>query len=263
MNNKNQIVYALAAFLLIAGGIFVYNSTKKSGTVAEEQTAQTESKEMTKEDTGDVLGESKDTTDQNKTPSENPTSMANCTRNFDENKLKTAKVELANQKVELDVAGYGKLGLEFYEKDAPKAVENFLRLVNSGFYDCLTFHRISKGFVIQGGDPKGDGTGGISAFGTEFEDELNPETPSYKAGYKHGVLAMANRGPNTNSSQFFILLSDYPLDHKYTIFGKVTSGLDVVDKIGNAEIIPNPYMGGADGAPKEKIVINKASIVTK
>ena len=274
MNNKNTVVYALAALLLISGGVFLYRSSSRSTENTQEVkvSENNQQKDQASEDqNGNVLGEesNSNTTDpmQNDPTKTTTTDSAMkdtaCSRNFDENKLKTAKVNIANQTVELDIAKYGKIKVQLYDKDAPKTVENFLRLVNSGFYDCLTFHRISKGFVIQGGDPKGDGTGGQSAFGADFEDELNTSTQSYKDGYKHGVLAMANRGPNTNSSQFFILLSDYPLDHKYTIFGKVSEGLDVVDKIGQSEIIANPYMGPTDGAPKEKIVINKAVIITK
>lgn len=120
----------------------------------------------------------------------------------------------------------------FYPEDAPKTVTNFATLAKSGYYDNLTFHRVEPGFVIQGGDPKGDGSGGASIYGNTFPDELNPNTESYKAGYKEGVLAMANRGPNTNGSQFFIMLADnQTLPKNYTIFGKVTEGMDVVKKI--------------------------------
>lgn len=126
----------------------------------------------------------------------------------------------------------GTIEIEFYPKDAPKTVTNFATLAKRGYYDNLTFHRVEPGFVIQGGDPNGDGTGGYSIYGETFEDELNPETDSYKEGYKEGVLAMANRGPNTNGSQFFIMLADNDtLPKKYTIFGKVTKGMDVVKKI--------------------------------
>ncbi|MDP2926833.1 MAG: peptidylprolyl isomerase [bacterium] len=130
----------------------------------------------------------------------------------------------------------GEIKIETNDQDAPKTVENFIALVKKGFYDGLTFHRIIKGFMIQGGDPRGDGTGGP---GYQFEDELNPNTESYKAGYKKGVLAMANAGPNTNGSQFFIMLEDYPLPHNYTIFGKVISGQAVVDAIGQVPVDPS------------------------
>lgn len=124
----------------------------------------------------------------------------------------------------------GEIVVQLYAQDTPKTVTNFATLAKIGYYNNLTFHRVED-WVIQGGDPNGNGTGGTSIYGQTFEDELNPNTPSYKEGYKEGVLAMANRGPNTNGSQFFILTKDYPLDHAYTIFGKVTSGMDVVKQI--------------------------------
>lgn len=126
----------------------------------------------------------------------------------------------------------GTIELELYPKDAPKTVENFVGLAKKGYYDGVTFHRVVDGFVIQGGDPTGTGRGGTSIYGAKFEDELNPDTTSFKNGYKEGVLAMANAGPDTNGSQFFIMLDDNDtLPHAYTIFGKVTKGLDVVHKI--------------------------------
>lgn len=126
----------------------------------------------------------------------------------------------------------GDIQLELYLNDAPKTVMNFATLAKNGYYDNLTFHRVEPGFVIQGGDPSGNGTGGTSIYGAKFADELNPDTASYKAGYKEGVLAMANSGPNTNGSQFFIMLKDNEtLPKNYTIFGRVTSGDDVVKKI--------------------------------
>ena len=126
----------------------------------------------------------------------------------------------------------GDIELELYPNDAPKTVQNFATHAKKGYYNGLAFHRVEPGFVIQGGDPNGNGTGGYSIFGATFEDELNPDTQSYKAGYQEGVLAMANRGPNTNGSQFFIMLANNTtLPKAYTIFGKVTKGLDVVKKI--------------------------------
>ncbi|HTK05462.1 MAG TPA: peptidylprolyl isomerase [Candidatus Eisenbacteria bacterium] len=117
----------------------------------------------------------------------------------------------------------GVIVFELLDGEAPKTVSNFVALANSGFYDGLTFHRVVPGFVIQGGDPKGNGTGGP---GYKFEDE--PVTLDYDAG----IVAMANAGPDTNGSQFFIMLEDNPsLPKDYTIFGRVTSGLDVVRTI--------------------------------
>ena len=142
----------------------------------------------------------------------------------------TAAASTANQKTHMVTieTNYGKIVFETYDSDAPNTVKNFVTLAGKGFYNNLTFHRVIPGFMIQGGDPKGDGTGGP---GYQFADELNPATASYKAGYKKGVVAMANAGPNTNGSQFFIMTADYPLPNSYTIFGKVVSGQDVVDKI--------------------------------
>ncbi len=125
----------------------------------------------------------------------------------------------------------GDIEIELYPQDSPKTVMNFATLSKREYYNNLTFHRVEPGFVIQGGDPNGNGTGGTSIYGAKFEDELNPNTPSYKEGYEEGVVAMANSGPNTNGSQFFIMLADNPLPHSYTIFGKVTKGMDVVKSI--------------------------------
>ena len=145
---------------------------------------------------------------------------------------------------------YGEIQFATYDADAPKTVENFLKLAGQGFYNNLTFHRVVKGFVIQGGDPAGNGTGGP---GYTFEDELNPETPSYKEGYVKGVVAMANAGPNTNGSQFFILLENYPLPRNYTIFGKVVRGQDVVDAIGQVAV-------GANDQPVSPVVIQQVVV---
>lgn len=122
----------------------------------------------------------------------------------------------------------GEIKFKTYDTDAPKTVENFITLANKGFYNGVIFHRVIDGFMIQGGDPTGTGRGGP---GYQFADELNPNTESYKAGYQKGVVAMANAGPNTNGSQFFIMVADYPLPNAYTIFGKVVSGQEVADKI--------------------------------
>ncbi|MBI2550957.1 peptidylprolyl isomerase [Candidatus Uhrbacteria bacterium] len=117
----------------------------------------------------------------------------------------------------------GDIVFELFPDTAPKTVSNFVYLTKEGYYDGLTFHRREEGFVIQGGDPRGNGTGGP---GYKFEDEL---TDSYT--YARGIVAMANAGPNTNGSQFFIMLGDTPLPKAYSIFGRVTQGMDVVDKI--------------------------------
>ncbi len=159
------------------------------------------------------------------------------------------------------VTGLGTIEAELYDKDAPKTVANFAGLAKEGYYDKIIFHRVVPGFVIQGGDSTGTGSGGRSIYGHEFEDELNPATKSYQEGYKKGVVAMANRGPNTNTSQFFILLADQAwMPKNYTIFGKVIKGMDVVDKIAAVELVPR---GAKDGRPKVPVVMNKVTVVTE
>lgn len=154
----------------------------------------------------------------------------------------------------------GDITVKLYQKDAPKTVENFTKLVTEGFYNGIKFHRVIKGFMIQGGDPntKDDskqdswGTGGP---GYKFADEIDSTSSVYQRGYKHGVLAMANSGPNTNGSQFFIMAKDYPLPPLYTIFGEVISGLDVVDAI---DVTPTD----ANDRPLTPVMI-KSAVVAK
>jgi cyclophilin family peptidyl-prolyl cis-trans isomerase len=138
----------------------------------------------------------------------------------------------------------GVIEVELLTGAAPKTTENFRLLAERGYYDGLTFHRIVKGFMIQGGDPQGDGRGGESAWGGKFNDEITRDSPLYQRGlgYRRGVVAMANSGPNTNGSQFFILHKDYPMAPNYTIFGRVVSGIEVVDQL--AEL---PTTRGSDG----------------
>lgn len=144
----------------------------------------------------------------------------------------------------------GTIELEMYRQDAPKTVENFVQLAKKGYYDGIIFHRVISGFVIQGGDPTGTGTGGESIYGKKFEDETNPSSEIYKTGYKRGVVAMANAGPNTNGSQFFICHKDIVLPPNYTIFGKVVDGMDTVDKIATTKT-------GPGDRPVEKMVMQK------
>jgi len=136
----------------------------------------------------------------------------------------------------------GEIELEFLPEDAPRAVENFRLLAERGYYDNLTFHRIIKGFMIQGGDPAGDGTGGESAWGGMFEDEIALDSPLYRNGYRRGIVAMANAGPDTNGSQFFIMHQDWPLPPAYVIFARVIRGMEVVDALAET-----PTTRGPDG----------------
>ncbi len=132
----------------------------------------------------------------------------------------------------------GIIKIEILKDESPVTAENFIQLAGRGFYDGLIFHRVISGFMIQGGDPKGNGTGGQTATGDPLPNEINPDSPLYQGGYKRGVVAMANRGrPETGSSQFFIMHRDRPLSllpPNYTIFGRVIEGMEVVDKIAAA-----------------------------
>jgi cyclophilin family peptidyl-prolyl cis-trans isomerase/endonuclease YncB( thermonuclease family) len=137
------------------------------------------------------------------------------------------------------VTAAGTIKIELFPNDAPKTVENFRLLANGKKYDNLIFHRVIRGFMIQGGDPTGTGMSGDSAFGRDFEDEIDANSPLYREiGYVPGVVAMANKGPNTNGSQFFIMHANVPLPPKYTIFGRVLEGQDVVNRIATAPTGP-------------------------
>jgi cyclophilin family peptidyl-prolyl cis-trans isomerase len=132
----------------------------------------------------------------------------------------------------------GRIRFELLDKDAPVTAENFRKLAGSGFYNGLIFHRTINGFMIQGGDPNGNGTGGRTADGKPLPNEINRTSPLYQSGYHRGDVAMANRGaPETATSQFFIMHRDRGLTQlapNYTIFGRVVEGMDVVDKIATA-----------------------------
>jgi peptidyl-prolyl cis-trans isomerase B (cyclophilin B) len=141
---------------------------------------------------------------------------------------------------------HGTIELELFGADAPKTVENFVKLSRDGFYDGVVFHRVIPDFMVQGGDPTGTGSGGP---GYQFEDEFNDRK------VERGALAMANAGPNTNGSQFFIVTADACpwLDGKHTVFGRVTSGMDVVDSISNLE-------RDARDRPRDDVKIESVSV---
>lgn len=156
----------------------------------------------------------------------------------DDNEKSTDKTTPAANdivKVEMIVDTFGTIELELYKDIAPITVKNFVKLVNEKFYDGLTFHRIISGFMVQGGDPKGDGTGGSEE---TIKGEFEENGISNSLSHKRGVLSMArSNDPDSASSQFFIMHEDTPsLDGKYAAFGKVTSGLDVVDKLAEVQV---------------------------
>jgi len=141
---------------------------------------------------------------------------------------------------------HGAIEVELYDDDAPKTVENFRKLAGDGFYDGVVFHRVIPDFMIQGGDPTGTGMGGP---GYTFEDEFNDHK------IERGALAMANAGPNTNGSQFFIVTTTAApwLDGKHTVFGKVTGGMDAVDSIEKSDT-------DANDKPREPAVIERVEL---
>jgi peptidyl-prolyl cis-trans isomerase B (cyclophilin B) len=141
---------------------------------------------------------------------------------------------------------HGAIGVELFDEDAPKTVENFTKLAKDGFYDGVIFHRVIPDFMIQGGDPTGTGSGGP---GYQFEDEQNQH------GVVRGALAMANAGPNTNGSQFFIVTAEACpwLDGKHTVFGRVTSGMDVIDTISSLDT-------DASDRPRSEVVMESVQV---
>lgn len=141
----------------------------------------------------------------------------------------TALPEKGEQIVTMETSE-GTLKIRLFPKQAPKTVENFIGLIQKGYYDGLIFHRVIPDFMIQGGDPTGTGTGGASLWGGKFEDEFSKDLSNIR-----GALSMANAGPNTNGSQFFIVQADATpwLDGRHTVFGQVFEGLETVDKIAN------------------------------
>lgn len=147
----------------------------------------------------------------------------------------------------------GTIKFELLEEDAPKTTENFRLLAEKNYYDGVIFHRVIQNFMIQGGDPLGEGYGGESAWGGKFNDEINRSSELYQGVYNKGTVAMANAGPNTNGSQFFIMHVDYPLPPSYTKFGRVIEGQEVVDAIANVQT------DGRD-KPVEPVVMEKVTI---
>ncbi len=141
---------------------------------------------------------------------------------------------------------HGAIAVELFDADAPKTVDNFVKLARDGFYDGVVFHRVIPDFMIQGGDPTGTGTGGP---GYSFEDEINDHK------VERGALAMANAGPNSNGSQFFIVTTSAAswLDGKHTVFGRVTDGIEVADKI---SMVPTD----SQDKPREAVVIERVEL---
>ena len=175
-------------------------------------------------------------------------------------KTETSSTNSTNENKNLPVAtinveGYGAMEIELYPEIAPNTVNNFISLANKGFYNNLKFHRIIKGFMIQGGDPKGTGTGGP---GYSIEGEFTSNGFANSLKHTKGVISMARtQDPNSAGSQFFIMSGDAPsLDGEYAAFGKVISGLEVLDKIQSVET-------NSSDAPKKDVIITSITVDTK
>jgi len=201
-----NIIWAVVAFIIILVAIFVF----------------TKQDEINRDNIGDETSSSESIISDNV----NKDSTSSATKG----PFEVLRAEdIVEQKVRLETSK-GDIVIELFS-DSPLASSNFIELINKKFYNGLTFHRREEGFVIQGGDPKGNGTGGP---GYKFDDE--PVTRNYTKG----IVAMANSGPNTNGSQFFIMLDDNTsLPKQYTIFGNVIEGIEVVDSIAVGDIIKN------------------------
>jgi peptidyl-prolyl cis-trans isomerase B (cyclophilin B) len=158
----------------------------------------------------------------------------------------------AGEQIAVMETSKGTIKIRLFPDLAPKTVENFKGLITKGYYNGLIFHRVIPSFMIQGGDPKGNGTGGESLWGGKFNDEFNPNLKNIK-----GALSMANSGPNTNGSQFFIVQAkETPwLDGRHSVFGQVFEGMDVVDAIANTE-------RDARDKPLKDVVMKKVSLET-
>jgi len=148
---------------------------------------------------------------------------------------------------------HGIIRFELLEEDSPNTTDNFIQLAERGYYDGVIFHRVIKGFMIQGGDPTGTGRGGESAAGGKFNDEIDRSSNLYHKQYTAGTVAMANAGPNTNGSQFFIMHVDYPLPPSYTKFGRVIEGQDVVNAIASTDT-------DREDRPRQDVVMEKVTI---
>lgn len=235
MATQTRVWIAIAVILIAAAGVGIWSMRdRKAGDTAVQQSTPTPTQ-----------------TEQ----AQAPETANGCSRTYDTKKFEGKTVDYKNKVATMTVKGFGTFTIELNDSAAPKTVENFVKLAESGFYNCLTFHRVAKDFVVQGGDPAGNGTGGP---GYTVPAEI-------KLPHTKGAIAMARTGDQVNperassGSQFYIALQALPmLDGAYTVFGQVASGMDVVEKIGKVEIL-----GGQDGPPKEPVVIESVTIANK
>lgn len=227
--NKNVISILVLAGVIFIGGVLLFKGS---------------SQPRTQEETTPMTDQTKQTDVQNSPEPQEPQASTKSYTQYPQmiiDEDKTYQITLKTTK--------GDITVEMFPKEAPKTVNNFVFLAKDGFYNETPFHRIIKGFMIQGGDPLGNGTGGP---GYQFADE------KVTRSYTRGIVAMANSGPNTNGSQFFIMHADSDLPPSYTIFGQVIDGLDVVDGIAETPVASSPY--GEKSIPQEKILIKEVVV---
>jgi peptidylprolyl isomerase len=233
MNNKAVYIALLVPILLLIG-LAVFGSKIPEGPVKEEIK------------TGNVL-QKLDTTESSASEKENY--QINPTGNIQKEPPKM-NLNLSKKYSAVMTTTEGVIKIDLYADKTPITVNNFVTLSRENFYNNVIFHRVMKDFMIQGGDPEGTGAGGP---GYSFADE------PFDGEYTRGTIAMANAGPNTNGSQFFIMHKDYPLQKNYVIFGKVSEGLEVVDKIAEAEVMVSS--SGEASKPVKPVKILSVEIV--
>lgn len=235
MNEKSYITgFFIIVLALFGTGVYFLSKQPKSSETVQNKVQDKQNVQLPEEK--DVLSQT--------TSSEIPTNPKLPEMQLDTNKKYTAILHTTK----------GDITINLYADKTPITVNNFVTLAQKGFYNNTKFHRIMKDFMIQGGDPLGNGTGGP---GYQFEDE--PE--GLKGEYTRGVVAMANAGSNTNGSQFFIMHKDVPLPKAYVIFGKVedTAGLAIVDKIAETPVKENSF--GERSTPTEDVIVKSVEIV--
>jgi len=236
-NNKNNTVFFIIAVILIISTFifsrYMSNRQGKSGSSSDENTKESTASESML----DTVSKSE---------------ITRAIKNFGSASSKAgSELKITDKKYQAVIhTNYGDMRIDLYADKTPLTVLNFVSLAKSNFYNNTIFHRVIKGFMIQGGDPGGDGTGGP---GYTFEDE------PFEGNYDRGVLAMANRGPDTNGSQFFIMHQNYNLPKDYVIFGKLTEGFDVLDKIADVSVIAGP--SGENSMPVDSIIVNSIEII--
>lgn len=233
---KSKITIFMTIALLIMAGVVIYKESNSKPTPLKTTTT---TKTTTTQNTNQPTQGETETMQEATTTKKY---SAQPEMQIDQSKLYTATLKTSE----------GDITIELNAAQTPITANNFVALAKDGFYDGTIFHRIIKGFMIQGGDPEGTGRGGP---GYKFADE------KFEGSYNRGVVAMANAGPNTNGSQFFIMHQDYSLPKNYVIFGHVVEGIEIVDKIANAPV--KPSMSGENSTPVKAVTVESVKIEEK